>query len=251
MGSDKNCLFQSAFAKGRGITVLYLLPNLLHPDADAAMNMVTGLAEIVNSLDGFFVETPKEARKFLKHFDFQKLREKPMKVVDKRTEDFSELLRPLKEGQKWGMLSDAGLPCIADPGSRLVFKAKEFGISVKAIPGPSSIYLSLLLSGLPSQRFIFHGYVPRKIEEVEKIPGLTRVFIETPYKNVGTIGNFLDYLSDRDLLSVACDLTLSSEEVVTKTVKEWRRENLDRFRKRPAVILIHIPRKRQKVPRCR
>ena len=141
---------------------LYLLPNLLADDSNLALSIPSGLEEILYSLDGFFVETPKQIRKFLKHFDFDRLRDKPMEIVDRRSDDFTDHMNLLKKGGKWGLISDGGLPCIADPGARLVLLAKTAGIKIEAIPGPSSIFLALQLSGLYSQKFTFYGYMPKK-----------------------------------------------------------------------------------------
>ena len=216
---------------------LYLLPNLLHPEADPEFSFVPGLKDVVNSLDGFFVEHPKEARVYLKHFDFENLKIKPMEVLDKNTTDFERLLAPLLKGEKWGIVSDAGLPCIADPGAKLVFQAKEKEIQVVAISGPSSIFLALMLSGLESQSFIFQGYVPRdgKIQRLS----ILQVFIETPYNNEKSLEKFLLLLQDEDILSIACDLTLSSQTVITKKIGWWKEYGkCQNFHKRPAIFLI-------------
>ena len=154
---------------------LYLLPNLLHPEADPKLSFVSGLEEIVNQMDGFFVEHPKEARVYLKHFDFEKLKTKPMEVLDKDTTNFVTLLQPLLKGEKWGIIADVGLPCIADPGAKLVYGAKDKNIDVVAIPGPCSIFLALMLCGLESQQFVFQGYLPRDCK-VERLP-LLQFFI--------------------------------------------------------------------------
>ena len=218
---------------------LHLLPNLLDAGASPELNFVQGLDKIVNNLDGFLVEHPKEARKFLKHFDFATLREKPMEILDKRTDNFDELIDPLKKGESWGVLSDAGLPCLADPGSKLVAYARENGIAVKAYPGPCSMILALMLSGLDSQRFAFQGYLPRQIDQTIRKNTITQVFIETPYKNQRSFETLLEVLHDPDLLSIACDLTLPSQEVITLPVREWKKKvgRFD-FHKRPAIFLI-------------
>ena len=160
---------------------LYLLPNLLAEDGDLSLSIPQGIEEILYSLDGFFVETPKVARKFLKHFDFERLRDKPMEIIDRKSDDFSEHLKLLKSGN-YGLLSDCGLPCIADPGARLVYLAKNAGVDVQAIPGPSSIFLALMLSGLYSQKFTFYGYMPVRIDKSIRQDKALQVYIQTPYK---------------------------------------------------------------------
>ena len=217
---------------------LYLIPNLLGDGADLKMNMVIGLEETLYSMDGFFVENPKNARKFLSNFDFDRLRDKPMELLDKRTENFKELLKPVASGQKWGIISDAGVPCIADPGALMVFEAKKLKIQVEALVGPCSILLALMLSGLPAQKFTFHGYLPRFITPNLREKGTTQVFIETPYNNEKALRILLENLRDNDLLSVAIDLTLPTQEVHTYPVEIWRRRSVD-LRKRFAIFLFH------------
>lgn len=217
---------------------LYLLPNLLSEESDLSLSIPPQVEEIMYSLDGFFVENSKQARKFLKRFDFSKLRDKPHIVLDKHTEDFDEHIEVLKKGETWGMLSDCGLPCIADPGSRLVYLARKNGVKIEAIPGPSSIFLSIMLSGLYSQRFTFFGYIPRKIELINRKNTDLQVYIQTPYKTHYTVGNLMEYLDDRDMLCVALDVGSPDQEVITLSIKEWKRKKLPELAKRPAVFLI-------------
>ena len=217
---------------------LYLLPNLLSDDADPALAIPAGLENILYSLDGFFVETPKVARKFLKHFDFDRLRDKPMEIVDKHTKEFTEHVDLLKKGEKWGLLSDSGLPCIADPGARLVLLAKKARIKVEAISGPSSIFLALMLSGLYSQRFTFYGYIPRQINKQMRRDKYLQVYIQTPYKTEITLQNLTDELDPRDLLCVALDIGSPNQEVITDTIKNWQNMKWPELRKRPAVFLL-------------
>ena len=219
---------------------LYLIPNLLSDDSEVDNFVPKNLENILYELDGFFSETPKKARVFLKKFDFARLREKPHIILDKNTDDLEEHLLVLKKGEKWGILSDCGLPCIADPGSRLVYLAKKEKIKVEAIAGPSSIFLSIMLSGLPSVRFTFFGYIPRKIEAISRKDKNLQVYIQTPYKTDYTVTNLLEYLDPRDMLSVALDVGSSNQEVITLCVKDWMKQKakMPSFHKRQAVFLI-------------
>ena len=217
---------------------LYLIPNVLSEDSELNMSIPSGVEVILYELDGFFVETPKEARKFLKRFDFEKLREKPMEIVDRKLDDFSLHLNLLKKGGRWGLLSDSGLPCIADPGARLVLQAKHAGINVIAIPGPSSIFLALQLSGLYSQKFTFYGYMPRRIDSYIRQNKDLQVYIQTPYKTEITLQNLVEVLDPRDMLCVALDIGSSTQEVITDTVKGWKSFQWPNLLKRPAVFLI-------------
>lgn len=220
---------------------LYLLPNLLAPEAKPEENFVPALKGVVDSIHGFFVEDPKEARKFLKHFDFAVQRDKPMEIIDKRALDYAALLEPLKKGENWGVVTDSGLPCLADPGTRLVSEARKRGIEVVAFPGPCSIILALMLSGLDANRFVFEGYFPdhagREIGKEKK----TQVFIQTPYKNHQTIEKLTQLLDNQDVVCVACDLTLPTQSVVTKEIGDWKKglDTLD-YHKRPAIFIIKI-----------
>lgn len=218
---------------------LHLLPNLLGDDHDPKFNLVPGLFEVIDGLDGFFVENAKEARKYLKHFDFNRHRDKPMEIVDKNTKDFSDLLKPLLQGKSYGMITDAGLPCIADPGTRLVEAARRKNILVRAYPGPCSIILALMLSGFESQQFVFQGYIPRGADSSIRQEKKTQIFIETPYNNMKTLKTLLEILQDSDKLCVASDLMGSSQQVVSQSVKDWRArlESYD-FHKRPSIFLI-------------
>ncbi len=218
---------------------LHLLPNLLGPTQDPRFSLVPILDEVVNQLDGFFVETPKEARVYLKHFQFDQLKDKPMVIVDKRTENFQEILEPLKNKENWGVIVDAGLPCLADPGSRLVAAARAEGIVVVAYPGPSSIVLALMLSGLDSQSFVFGGYLPRVLDISIRKEKRTQVYIETPYNNMKRLEALLQILKDEDTLCIACDLLSPTQEVVVQTVRVWKKRiSFYNFHKRPAIFLI-------------
>lgn len=217
---------------------LFLLPNLLSEDGNLSLSIPPGVEEILYSLDGFFVETPKEARKFLKHFDFDRLRDKPMEIIDRRTDDYSEQVKLLKKGGNWGLLSDCGLPCIADPGARLVYMAREAGVKIEAIAGPSSIFLALMLSGLYSQKFTFYGYMPRKMDSGIRRDRDLQVYIQTPYKTEYTVQNLMEVLEPRDMLCIALDIGAPSQEVITDSVKNWKSRKWPELRKRPAVFLI-------------
>ncbi|MCH9620700.1 MAG: Ribosomal RNA small subunit methyltransferase I [Chlamydiia bacterium] len=217
---------------------LYLLPNLLSEAGDISMNIPAGLENLLYSLDGFFVETPKEIRKFFKNFDFERLRDKPMEIVDKHTDDFSNHINFLKKGERWGLVSDCGLPCIADPGARLVLLAKKENVDVEAVAGPSSIFLAIMLSGLYSQRFTFYGYMPRKIDKKIRKDKYLQVYIQTPYKTEYTLQDLIEVLDSRDMLSVALDIGAPTQEVITDSVKNWQNMKWPELRKRPAVFLI-------------
>lgn len=228
---------------------LFLLPNLLSETSDPVLALPAGLSIIVEELNGLIAEDAKAGRAFLKrHLATRKVADVPVVLLNEHTrdEELDALLLPLLQGQTWGVVSDAGLPCMADPGARLVAKARRRGISIRALPGPCSLVLALMLSGFSAQNFSFHGYLPREPHELVAAlrqleqrtrKGETQVFIETPYRNDRLLQHLLQ-LSPDLLLSVACDLTSPSETVITKSIAEWKSNPLPILNDRPAVFLL-------------
>ena len=225
---------------------LILLPNLLDDEADLIKNLpMDYLKQIIPSLDGLIAEDEKKARRYLLKFvardDLP-----PIKLLNEHSsEDDLQLLLNLISKEKWGLISDAGLPCIADPGSKLVFLAREKNIKIEAVFGPSSIFLALMLSGLGGQKFCFQGYLPRKEDELikkikflEKISSLenaTQIFIEAPYRSDKMFNILKKTLKPKTYLSIAISLTSKDQRVITKKVKDF--ENLV-IGKNPSVFLF-------------
>lgn len=233
--------------------MLYLLPNLLDETQDHTKFLPKSVDEAVYDLQGLIAEDEKNARKFLKRFTYSNgrtFRDIPLKLLNEHSkkEDLDELLSLLKQGKPWGLISDCGLPCIADPGAALVFLAKKHQIPVKTLPGPSSLMMALQLSGFYSQQFIFSGYLPKdepglqaslKVMEKEILDkGLVYVFIEAPYRNEKLLQQLQKILKDQVSLCVACDLTMETEEVLTLPISKWRQENIQRFHKRQVVFVL-------------
>lgn len=158
-----------------------------------------------------------------------------------------EAMLPLFEGQDVGLMSEAGLPAVADPGAALVALCHRHGIEVVPLVGPSSLMLALMASGLNGQCFSFRGYLPAKTEErrnalraLEKRSAAeheTEIFIETPYRNDAMIQDLLATLRDSTRLTLAADITLPTEWIRTRTVREWKAEK-PLVGKRPCVFLI-------------
>ena len=228
---------------------LYLLPNVLGDTAAEAVIPAAALHR-ARSLDYLIAEDPKSARAFLKRIGYPRpLQGARIERLDHNTRpaDVAALLDPVLAGADAGLLSDAGLPAVADPGAALVKTAHEKGVRVVPFSGPSSIFLALAGSGLEGQRFVFHGYLPVKrsdlagalkdIERQSRRLGQTQIFIETPYRNDATLAAMLEHLRDDTLVCVAADLTLPSETINTRRVAAWRR-SLPRLKDRPAVFLV-------------
>jgi 16S rRNA (cytidine1402-2'-O)-methyltransferase len=228
---------------------LYLLPNTLGDTAAEAVLPAAALHR-ARSLDHFIAENPKSARAFLKRIGYSRpLQDVRIERLDHNTRaaDIASLLAPLLAGRDAGLLSEAGLPAVADPGAGLVKMAHDKGVRVVPLSGPSSLVLALAASGLEGQRFAFHGYLPVKrhdlaaaLQDLERQSarlGQTQIFIETPYRNDATLAAMLRTLRDDTLVCVAADLTLESEMVKTRTAAAWRRD-APALKGRPTVFLV-------------
>lgn len=226
---------------------LLLLPNLLADVKHHQPYLPASVDDAVASIDGLIAESETAGRRYLGRFETKKpARDIPIAIYNKNTpkEDLDFLLDPIRKGERWGYVTDAGLPCIADPGCELVFRAKKLGIIVQAFVGPSSLMLALMLSGLPAQEFSFHGYLPaeeagriKAIRQFAKTP-VTHIFIETPYRNGYTLQGFLDSLSEETLLCVASELTSTQQSVVTQTVAQWKKSPLPNLEKKAVLFLF-------------
>lgn len=226
---------------------LLLLPNLLNKEAHHEMFLPNSVDKAVHTLNGLIAEDEKEARAYLKRFNAP-FREMPMRLLNKHNQEIESLLEPMKNGEKWGLISDAGLPVLADPGYQLVARAKELGIMVKTFVGPCSIVLALQLSGLYSQQFAFHGYLPKnpesrlkELEDRSKQEGSTQVFIEAPFRNQSLLEKVVNTLSDETLFCVAWDLTCPTQGVETHPIKMWKKRALPNINKKPAIFLFNVP----------
>jgi 16S rRNA (cytidine1402-2'-O)-methyltransferase len=243
---------------------LFLIPNTLgEEDRLAQIPYVIPplVAKVASELESWIVENAKTARNFLSavhqiHPLRVPLQEIKMQVwkgpqpgIDPKL-----FLEPLIDGVDVGLMSEAGLPAIADPGAEIVAQAHLFGISVKPMSGPSSLMLALMGSGMNGQSFSFHGYLPIKNPErskkIKSIEAESRQFrnahlwIETPYRNTGMLTTLIETLSINTQVCMAIDLTLPSELIIRHSVKEWQERlakphdiplNLD---KRPAVFIL-------------
>lgn len=232
---------------------LVLLPNFLSEEA-ALETLPAMLGEKVSCLAGIIAENEKEARRYLKHFSFKDgrtFRDIPIRLLNEHTskEELQELLVPILQGEFWGIISDAGLPCIADPGATLVALAKQKGVQVEAISGPSSIVLALMLSGLSAQRFYFQGYLERDpeklraeirmLEKESKQRNCTQVCIEAPYRSMSLFTALLQTLEENTKLSISCDLTSKTEMSETLSIKAWKKRDQPDLQKKPTIFLFN------------
>ncbi len=233
---------------------LILLPNVLHDgESDLSLLFPKALEEKIGSLQGLIAEDEKEARRYLKRFNFpegRSFREVPIKLLNEHTkkEELNALLEPIVKGETWGLISDAGLPCLADPGAHLVLLARQKGVLLDAICGPSSLFLALMLSGLGAQNFAFHGYLPREesllkarikmLEKESEVEGRTQLCIEAPYRGQSLLNILIQELKPNTLLSVCVHLTAPDQEILTLPVIQWRKNPPIDLQKRPAIFLF-------------
>lgn len=231
---------------------LLLLPNVLGDVKHHALFLPPSVDKAVATLDGLIAESVTAGRRFLGRFETKKpANEIPIALFNEHTpdDDIDFLLEPIRKGERWGLISDGGLPCVADPGAKLVNRANQSGIVVQAFSGPSSILLSLMLSGLPGQRFNFAGYLdkePKKrefeIKELQrnsKANQSTQIFIEAPYRNKHLLESLLNTLNDSTHLCVAWDLTLPTQGVVSQKIERWKKSPLPNLEKKAAIFLIY------------
>jgi 16S rRNA (cytidine1402-2'-O)-methyltransferase len=230
---------------------LYLFPATLG-DSPIDRNLPSHHLQILINLRHFIVEDLRSARRFLKKAcPDTVIDELSFSLLNEHTpgNEIPGLLGPAKEGHDLGLLSEAGLPCVADPGSALVALAHEAGIRVVPLVGPSSIFLALMASGMNGQNFAFHGYLPvEKRERVQRIHQLeneaflkdqTQIFIETPYRNIQLLESLLQACKPDTRLCVAVNLTLEDEWIISQPVAKWRGKGLPDIGKKPAVFLLY------------
>jgi 16S rRNA (cytidine1402-2'-O)-methyltransferase len=226
---------------------LLLLPNLLSDTKHHEVFLPQSVDRAVATIDGLIAESESAGRRYLGRFQ-TKVNPRDIPIAVYNDQDIEFLLEPMVKGERWGFVSDAGLPCIADPGHRLVWRARELGINVKAFVGPSSILISLMLSGFVAQRFSFHGYLPKEPEMRKKaILQLqeraikdkgTQIFIEAPYRNQETLKSLLETLSDETLLGAVWEIGSPDQGLLTAPISQWKKMALPQLKKRNVVFLI-------------
>ncbi|MCB9202857.1 MAG: SAM-dependent methyltransferase [Flavobacteriales bacterium] len=228
---------------------LYLLPAWLGENSSNSI-FSEELKSLVPKLTHYIVENEKSARRFLR-FIYPEINQQELTLFkfNKKSEltEIQEILNVLKKGEDCGLLSEAGLPCIADPGNKVVEYCHENDIKVTPITGPSSIILALISSGLNGQNFSFNGYLPidktllkKKLIELENLSlknNSAQIFMETPFRNNAFLENLLQFLNPNTKLCVACNITLDSEFIKTKTIAEWKKSKID-LHKQPTIFII-------------
>lgn len=228
---------------------LYVLPGSLG-HSDHRRFLPPEVAGLIPVFSFYIVENVRTARRYLKSID----RETDIDAItffelNKHTtkEEIPGFLQPLLDGHDTGLLSEAGLPGIADPGADVVKLAHQKDIRVRPLTGPSSIFLALMASGMNGQSFRFAGYLPvqkneriqliRQLEKRAEKEGESQIFIETPYRNRTMLDDLLSGCSEDTMLTIGVDITMESEQIVTRTIRNWKKKKPE-LHKRPAVFIL-------------
>lgn len=228
---------------------LHLIPTPIGDDIESSH--IDHNRSIINTLDYFVVENIRTARRYLARLKLD-IRIDDMLFVELNEhtppEQVAQMIEPILAGRACGILSEAGLPCVADPGSLLVAEAHRAGIEVLPMVGASSLMLALMASGANGQSFAFNGYLPVKNPERSKTlrhferraqsERQSQIFIETPYRNDSLLAECLSTLSGGTSLTVAVDLTQPTQFIRTKTVAQWKKSGAPVIGKRPAIFIL-------------
>lgn len=207
--------------------------------------------EILNTCQTFIVENLRTARRNLKRMGYRH----PIDLVNffelnehTSPNDITHYLDPIRQNQNVGLMSEAGLPCIADPGSLITSMAQQQGIEILPLVGPSSIFLALMASGFNGQNFAFNGYLPieeshrltliRNVEQRIHRDSQTQIFIEAPYRNNKLLRFLASKLKPNTHICVACDITLPTQHIQTKPARQWL-INPPELNKRPTIFLLY------------
>ena len=228
---------------------LYLIPTTLGENEPLEV-MPYSVKTIVELLNHYVVENEKSARRFIKKITPKKVQSSlVMMKLDKYAIEIETrtYLDFCDQGVSVGLLSEAGVPAVADPGATIVKLAHEKGIQVVPLVGPSSILMALMASGLNGQNFAFNGYLPidnserkKGIKALEKLSmekNQSQIFIETPYRNQKMFTDLKSVLSPGTLLCIAIDISLPNEFIKTFTIAHWKKQSPD-LHKRPAIFII-------------
>ncbi|MFY0603336.1 MAG: SAM-dependent methyltransferase [Flavobacteriaceae bacterium] len=228
---------------------LYLIPTTLG-ETEPLEVMPYSIKKVIEQVDFFIVENEKSARRFIKKITPKKSQpDLHIMLLDKYAEEMEtrKYLDICENGIHVGLLSEAGVPAVADPGASIVKLAHEKGIQVVPLVGPSSILMALMASGMNGQNFAFNGYLPidkaerkkaiKELERISKEKNQSQIFIETPYRNEKMFTDLKAVLTPNTRLCIAADITLPTEYIRTYTAKDWKHQQPD-LHKKPAIFII-------------
>lgn len=210
----------------------------------------------IEHLRTFFVEDLRSARRFLRKVGFRTPFEEVCFIeLNEHSKGFrlEDILKAQQISESeickadMGVLSEAGLPCIADPGSLAVEWAHRKGIQVVPLSGPSSIFMALMASGFNGQSFAFHGYLPieskerafriRELENLSRKTGQSQIFIETPYRSQTMLQSLIENCYPETRICVACNISLADEFILTRTTSQWKKTKADIHKKNTVFVL--------------
>lgn len=226
---------------------LYLIPTVLAENA--TQTIPAYIRDIIIDTDFYIVENLKTARRFIKSIYKEKnIDECVFLEMDKhKNYQFDEnFLSELFNGKNIGLMSEAGVPCIADPGNKVVEIAHEMEIKVVPLVGPSSLLMALMASGFNGQQFSFNGYLPiDSVERKNKIlqmetsgkKGNTQIFMDTPYRNQRLLEEIIQFCKFDTMLCIACNITAKDEYIKTLPLAEWKKRKPD-LNKKPAIFIL-------------
>jgi 16S rRNA (cytidine1402-2'-O)-methyltransferase len=234
-------------------TGLYLIPTTLGGLESVDRILPGHNNKLTYQIKVFIVEQVRTARRFLKKIKHPvEIDDMTFYELNKHTDknQISHYLDVIKNGESVGLISEAGTPCVADPGSVIVSMAHEKNIEVFPLVGPNSIILSLMASGFNGQNFAFNGYLPldktqraKKIQQLEAFSyrnDQTQIFIETPYRNHMLLDALIKHCKPSTLICVASNLTVENQYVKTMSAAQWTKEKVD-INKKPTIFLISKP----------
>lgn len=234
--------------------VIYMIPCPISDERGVWDVLPKANLDVMNSLDYFIVENTRSARRFLSKAGIERrIEELEFVELNEHTTSASEIekmLKPVLAGRSAGVISEAGVPGVADPGADIVALAHRKGVRVVPLVGPSSILMSVMASGLNGQSFAFVGYIPvkdgeriKRLKELErraKEENQAQLFIEAPYRNVKLFEALVKSLAPKLRLTIAADITSPAEYIKTLTVEEWRKQGVPDIAKRPTIFILGI-----------
>ncbi len=230
---------------------LYLIPSPLSENSEYNV-LPRHIFDIVTSIRYYVTENIRTTRRYLKKISPGiNIDDITFFVFNKHTNKtgIDTFIKPVIEGNDAGLISEAGMPAVADPGEEIIALAHHFNIQVIPLVGPSSIMLALMASGLNGQTFAFNSYLPiekkqrkNRIKELEKRSvknDQSQIFMETPYRNHQLLQDILATCTPETRLCLASNITEKNEFIKTKTIKEWKREPAPDIQKKPTIFIIY------------
>ena len=228
---------------------LILIPTVIGENT-AQETLPSIIIDTIKNTDIYIVENIRSARRFIKKIYAEKNIEETIFYAYGKHDSINyeqDLLLHILAGEDVGLISEAGVPSVADPGSKIVEYAHNFNITVTPLVGPSSILLALMASGMNGQNFAFNGYLPieskeraNKVKQLEKLAHTqkqTQIFMETPYRNNQLLEVILKTCRSQSKLCIASNITTDKESILTKTISEWKTIKID-INKQPSIFLL-------------